>query len=183
VGFYMGATMNESDLDLLETYLDGELPMSEAEGLWRRLSAEPELSATLDDLRAQRALRLPVWEHLEPTDAATGVVARHITASVRRRRLTERSRRGLVYAASVAACLFIGIRIGWMEHGVSLQPESAPQSTSVAITDPSGTLVANPQFDTPQEASEFVNDLRNSSSAPPSRDLGDGVVPVSDERF
>ena len=35
--------MNDSDIELLHAYLDGELPVAECEGLWRRLAIEKDL--------------------------------------------------------------------------------------------------------------------------------------------
>ncbi len=43
--------VNEGDIELLNAYLDGELPVPECEGLWRRVAVEPDLAAELDRLR------------------------------------------------------------------------------------------------------------------------------------
>ncbi|MBN2116599.1 MAG: hypothetical protein JW730_08515 [Anaerolineales bacterium] len=50
--------MNQRDLELLSSYLDGQLKSSDAERarLERRLSSDPNLRAVLDDLRAARGL-------------------------------------------------------------------------------------------------------------------------------
>ena len=44
--------VNENDVELLHEYVDGELPVAECEGLWRRLAIERELMGELDRLRA-----------------------------------------------------------------------------------------------------------------------------------
>lgn len=48
--------MNQRDLELLSSYLDGQLRPSDVARLERRLSADPNLRAVLDDLRAARGL-------------------------------------------------------------------------------------------------------------------------------
>src|SRR5215212_5359816 len=48
--------MNHRDLELLSSYLDGQLKPSESARLEARLSREPDLRAVLDDLRAARGL-------------------------------------------------------------------------------------------------------------------------------
>ena len=48
--------MNTRDLDLLSSYLDGQLKPSDSARLEARLSRDPNLRAVLDDLRAARGL-------------------------------------------------------------------------------------------------------------------------------
>jgi len=48
--------MNQRDLELLSSYLDGQLKLSDSARLERRLSSDPDLRAVLDDLRAARGL-------------------------------------------------------------------------------------------------------------------------------
>lgn len=48
--------MNHRDLELLSSYLDGQLKPSESARLEARLVREPDLRAVLDDLRAARGL-------------------------------------------------------------------------------------------------------------------------------
>ena len=48
--------MNQRDLELLSSYLDGQLKPSDSARLERRLASEPDLRAVLDDLRAARGL-------------------------------------------------------------------------------------------------------------------------------
>lgn len=54
--------MNTRDLELLSSYLDGQLKPSDSARLEVRLSSDPNLRAVLDDLRAARGLlrRLPM---------------------------------------------------------------------------------------------------------------------------
>jgi len=48
--------MNQRDLELLSTYLDGELKPSESARLESRLKTDPQLASVLTDLRATRSL-------------------------------------------------------------------------------------------------------------------------------
>jgi anti-sigma factor RsiW len=48
--------MNRRDIELLSSYLDGQLKPSDSTRLESRLSADPNLRAVLDDLRAARGL-------------------------------------------------------------------------------------------------------------------------------
>jgi len=48
--------MNRRDIELLSTYLDGELKPSESTKLEARLKTDPELASALNDLRATRSL-------------------------------------------------------------------------------------------------------------------------------
>jgi anti-sigma factor RsiW len=54
--------MNRRDIELLSSYLDGQLKPSETARLETRLSSDPDLRAVLDDLRSTRGLlrRLPM---------------------------------------------------------------------------------------------------------------------------
>ena len=54
--------MNQRDLELLSSYLDGQLKPSDSARLEVRLSADPDLRAVLDDLRSARGLlrKLPL---------------------------------------------------------------------------------------------------------------------------
>jgi anti-sigma factor RsiW len=176
-------TVSELDLEILETYLDGELPMSEAEGLWRRLAAEPELSAALDELRASRAIRMSTWESAEPTDLETVVLVNRVKSAVRRRRGLEGVRRVLVFATAAAACIAIGFNIGWLAHvpGPSTVPATDQDLTTVAIHDTNGNLLGTQKFNSAPEAHEFVHYLNAQSQE--QRDPSQNVVPVSDEQF
>src|SRR5437764_10975801 len=58
----------ETDLELLESYLDGELPSAESDALRRRIASEPVLAAAIQTLRSERAVRAAFWESCEPGD-------------------------------------------------------------------------------------------------------------------
>jgi len=196
--------MDETDFELLETYLDGQLPMSDAEGLWQRLATDKEMSAALTDLRAQRALRNAIWTQMEPDDAAALAVSRRVSTAMRRQRIMDIGQRGLFYLSAAAACAFVGFRVGWMANaaplGNSVAQGPAPSGAQnvamvnsataapvqVAIHDQNGNLIGAPRFNTRQEAMDFVNALNATQVAASPlerREPGSNVVPASDEQF
>ena len=61
--------VNDNDMELLHEYVDGELPVADCEGLWRRLAVEHDLMGELDQLRADHAVRTMVWNSLEPEES------------------------------------------------------------------------------------------------------------------
>src|ERR1051325_10456028 len=48
--------MNQRDIELLSSYLDGQLKQSDSARLEARLSSDPNLRAVLNDLRGARSL-------------------------------------------------------------------------------------------------------------------------------
>jgi len=180
--------VNETDLELLETYLDGELPMIEAESLWRRLAVEPDLSAALEQLRTDRAGRAVVWVENEPDDAEAEAVIDRVSAAIHRRNWIEGIRRSLVYVTSAAACILVGFQIGWFERGPTA-PMGVPGPQAglpVAIRDVNnGNLLSEPVFNSQQEVGQFYRDVNElQQAAPPQdRESSQNVVPASDEQY
>src|SRR4051812_1334391 len=118
-------TTSETDLELLEMYLDGALERDEAETLQHRLRAEPQLSAALEDLRSQRALRQTLWQSNEP-DQAT---ADRLTWRIRGAIAAEQKQPAIApkrtwntwqfarFGSAAAACIVLGFAIGWVGRG------------------------------------------------------------------
>lgn len=191
--------LSESDLELLETYLDGELPVTEAEGLWRRLAAEPELSAELDQLRADRAVRQMVWRSMEPGEASVRRVESGVAARSRRRDVFAALRTATGILTAAAACILFGFAMGWLGH--ENYPTSIPQpavttgSMNIAdtsgrvadaghrpelrIEDESGRVRAVQDFRSLQEQQEFMQDLNRWNQR--QSQVPDNVVPVSED--
>jgi len=185
----------ESDLDLLETYLDGELPIADAEGLWRRLSSEPGLTAALGELRAQRANRSVVWQQMEPADREDASVRRHVTASVRRHNHVENIWRIGKVSSAAAAMILLGFAVGRMRavSPAATAPASNGQFVSMTNTpdnsddniyrvgyfDKNGKLIAVQPFNSLQDAKEFVNDVNQ----PTTDNNNSPIVPISDDQW
>src|ERR1700722_6397648 len=190
--------VNENDYELLSAYLDGELPVAECEGLWRRLAIERELMSELDTLRADHAVRGMAWSTLDPDDHAVARVESRIMRASRREDLLDRFHYVSRIITTVAALILFGFTVGWLGRERYIAPQitaSTAQNTpnrvasslgtdmpssgkvSVEVEDATGKMV-NLQFDTMDEANRFVHDFRASrASAPP--DGGDtATVPA-----
>jgi hypothetical protein len=176
-------SVNDSDLELLQAYLDGEMPMSECEGLWRRLAVEQELSRELDQMRAEVATRTVVWSSLEPDDAAVASLEKNVLRAARRQDLQVRANRWFRTVAAVAACLLFGFGFGWwgrdkypnlnieraistdtqpgaVQHGgFDLGPSAPTGKYVVNVRDVTGKIIASQQFNTYDEAKQFADDF------------------------
>jgi len=185
-------SVSETDLELLETYLDDELSAEEGEALRRRLSSEPALVAAMDELRHDRAVRQQAFGTMELTERQALMATDSIVRSVRQAATREVARSGRMrlfrQVAAAAACIMVGVLVGWMGHSrteLAQQPmislDSANGVTSrgtggtlvsnnsirggneggfnVQITDDAGRVLAVQHFDTLNEAREFSNDL------------------------
>jgi anti-sigma factor RsiW len=170
--------VHDNDIEILHAYLDGELPVPECEGLWRRLAVEPELTAELDRLRTEHDVRQSVWSSLEPTDQAVAMTAHRIFKAARRNELVSMFNRGMLLVSSIAAMVLVGFSLGWMEHGhnsgMAVQPSAggsgtptvasnmggglSPQSTEVSLRDSSGHVFSI-NFGSHEEAQQFADDI------------------------
>jgi len=109
-------SMTDTDLELLETWLDGELPDEQVEALRRRVSAEPELSQALDRLRADRALRTRMWQELEPSNQEMDALVSSVRRSVRREDLIVSRFRVLRNVSAIAASIAMVFMAGWFSR-------------------------------------------------------------------
>ncbi|MGD0464258.1 MAG: hypothetical protein ABSB74_17380 [Tepidisphaeraceae bacterium] len=191
--------VNENDFELINAYLDGELPVAECEGLWRRLAIERELMSELDSLRANHAVRGMVWSSLDPGDHAVARVEARVMRAARREDFLDRFHYISRIVTTVAALVLFGFTVGWLGReryivspntaSVSSNPpirvasSTGPQMPTggkvlVQVDDGAGKLV-NLQFDSLDEANRFVHDFRAARAAP---DGGDSaIVPAMDK--
>jgi anti-sigma factor RsiW len=166
--------VNENDIDLLLDYLDRELPVSDCEGLWRRLAVETDLAAELERLRADAALRGQVWSSLEPDDQTDRILQTSILRAAWRDDWMSGVRRILRVGIAAAACILFGFTVGWFGRDSRLAlPASGVQVLSnsdgtaghgagkyvVDVRDDTGRTVAAPQFDSFEEARRFADDV------------------------
>jgi anti-sigma factor RsiW len=195
--------VNENDFELLSAYLDGELPVAECEGLWRRLAIERELMSELDTLRADHAVRGMMWSTLDPGDQSVARLESRVMRASRREDLLDRWHYVSRIITTVAALILFGFTVGWLGReryivsptstasinsnqpnhvasSLGIPQAPAPGKVSVEVDDGTGKL-ANFQFDTLDEANRFVHDFRaNHPVTPP--DTGDsGNVPPMDK--
>jgi hypothetical protein len=172
-------SLSELDLELLETYLDGELAEDEATALRARLAGQPSLTAALDELRQQRELRQEVYASMEcASDGSTAdQINRALRAAMTREIVWSRRWRLIRRFSAAAACLAVGLFAGWFARGnlstnrpvtdrdttlVSNELVGQPRRPggfNVQLTDDSGRVIAVQQFDSLNDAREFSNDL------------------------
>jgi hypothetical protein len=151
--------VSDQDVELLETYLDGELTDADAATIDRRLSGEPALSARLDEMRQQRQHRRLAMSMVYRTDA--DAVDRLVMA-VRTARATEAiaTRRSSFwrYTGAAAASLLLGLMIGSL-LGRSGNVD-APLATNV---NHASGMISNVSFDGSSQGT-FVVALRDPAS-------------------
>jgi anti-sigma factor RsiW len=167
------------DLELLELHLDAALNERDAESLRARLASDPDLLASLNTLREERALRRALFTALEPDVATADTFAKRVCKLTCAPSRPTADRRGFAYAAIAAAALvaigFFGrglvdslgnrdpaagsIRTVTRDHntgGVQLQEV---QTYQVTLRDDAGRVVAVQRFDSLEKAQEFAADL------------------------
>jgi hypothetical protein len=155
--------VTETELDILETWLDGELGAIETVDLQKRLGTEPELSAALADLRRERELREAHFAAIEPTDDQTQDFLHRVEANIARRRRWMLYGRFARATGAIAACMAIGFGVGWIGRGGSGAPANHPSPSptyQVSVSDDSGRILGVQHFNSADQAREFSDDLR-----------------------
>lgn len=192
--------VNDNDVELLHAYVDGELPVAECEGLWRRLTIERDLMSELDRLRADHAVRTMVWSSLEPTDHAVARLEAGIMRAARREDLMDRVHWITRMVTTVAALVLFGFTVGWLgreryivspnlatvnsNSPIRMAAADGPQmpagaKITVLVDDGSGKPIPV-QFDSMDEATRFLHDFRAPQSPAPAG--GDSpIVPAMDK--
>lgn len=179
----------ESDLELLEAYLDDGLSDQDLARVALRLSKEPELAAELERLRGEREMRKAVWASLEPREAEVEHLLGRVDEAVRRRAWWERQARWGRWGAAAAACIVFGFTTGWFGRGPAavdpmVQRPTGPvpqvagtgggggdpgrligsrgsQMYQVQLTNDSGQVIAVQTFDSLEKARAFAADLQS----------------------
>ena len=176
--------MNETDLMLLEEYLDGELSAADARALEERSLREPALASELARLRADRQIRAKAWRAMEGDEAAVAAVAGRVVASIERRESFTFLLRGLRIGAAAAACIVLGLTVGFFAKSANPAASDFPSSSSstlrlplcrkrlprfnrrqsargydVNLKDESGKVVAVQHFTNLDQARQFVQDV------------------------
>jgi hypothetical protein len=131
-------SVSENDLELLETYLDGELNAREVDALIDRLRQEPVLAAAMEALKGQRELRLCVWQSCEADDELVGSLMDRVEHRIDSHWAWSRRLVKLRMVSGAAACLFVGVMVGWLGRG-----QNTPVGNSVATAPPPATRVQN----------------------------------------
>ncbi len=167
-------SLADSDLELLESHLDGELSVAEAEALSDRMNIEPELASTLQALRVERDARRGAFVLMEPDDAAVerfNRVASREIQRIDRESFWRNTASRLRVVAAAAACLVIGFSVGRIADSGALDRRpgqnlaganpSAPY-VEVILTDEGGQQLGVQRFTSHERAREFVTDCERS---------------------
>ena len=154
--------MSDSEMEMLEAFLDEELSNQERDEVRARLSSEPALAAELERLRGERETRQAIFESLEGGEEA--VVDRAMTQVhhfERRRQTRAQYFRRAFFAVAAAACIVIGFLIGWMGNTNSKSNSNASEPPyRVEIVDETGKTLAVQKFQDLEKAREFQSDLQ-----------------------
>jgi hypothetical protein len=200
-------SLSEQDYEQLESYVDGELSTTEEDTLRTRLDQDVALAAALAELRAERELRSAVWKSYEPDEAAIQRLIGRVDKAVDRE-VAWTYRLGAIrrYGAA-AACIVLGILIGRVgQRGAEMPRPGGPAIASnerpgIVQPSPQGqpTLVSNPirfrivnedgqpvgeqQFNSPQEANQFFEDINRWQRMQDDLRNGGGMIVPNSERF
>ncbi|HWE96984.1 MAG TPA: hypothetical protein VG269_23685 [Tepidisphaeraceae bacterium] len=173
---------SETDLEMLEAYLDDALSASEVVGLDRRLVTEPALAAAMQTMRGRRAVRLALFKSHEPDEASAEKLAELVIASAHRSAWHRKVARVSRVVGMLAACMLVGFAAGWMGrgHGPAApmaaggphpakaeghlvahvpKPGEAGGMYQVALTDENGNVIAIQKFNRVEDARQFADDL------------------------
>ena len=125
--------VNEQNLDLLEEYLDEALAPDEVDALRIRLAEDAGLAAALQELRRDRDVRSAVWAANEPSEQRARQFAARVSTTARRNDLRSRVFRTSRFAGAAAACLMLGVFVGWLGRDRS---GGDPSMAQLATTGP-----------------------------------------------
>lgn len=109
-------SVSEHDLEIIESWLDGEISQDQVEALRARISSDPHLSQTVDRLRSERALRASIWQTMEPSEKQAELLVGNIRRAVRKEDLIDGRLRALRKFASMAAMVALVFGAGWITH-------------------------------------------------------------------
>ena len=141
--------MNDQDIQLLESYLDDELTSRELESLRQRLSAEPYLSAAIDELRSQREMRQSFFAACQPDEASVQRLIQSAKRQATRETVWGERNRALRWVSGLAACLVFGFVAG---RGL--------RSNSPAPVDNSGPTRVAQNLQPPTDNTQIATDDR-----------------------
>lgn len=128
---------SEFEAELLENFLDGELDAAQSAALATRLASDPALANALQAVSVERAARQKIYESFEAdtsSEAMQASIARSLKQAATRETLTTNLRRGLRFGTGAAACLVIGLGVGWVARGPG-STHSAHSANSSQIED------------------------------------------------
>jgi hypothetical protein len=183
--------VSDSDLEMLEGYLDDALEMGEVEGVRARLLSDAEFAAALEQVRRERAGRRMYFAALEPDEAAVAKFTARVGGAIGRRRRISYGLRVGRYVTAAAACLVVGfLARGWFDHPEpSFVADGKPGNVKVekievyqvTLRDESGKVLGVQKFNSVEKAREFAADVDRWQSR--SAKLASGQFVLHQDRF
>ena len=170
--------VSEQDLELLETYLDGELPGAEVDALIDRLRMDPALASAMETAKAERQVRMGIWTSCEPSEASVQRLLSGVQRKVDNHWSWASRLSKLRMVTGAAACILIGVFMGYAGRNRNPAPNNQPVVVStntgisntagnsnsgpveIPIVDEYGKVVAVQRFATQQDAQQFLDEMR-----------------------
>jgi len=173
----MKMAVSENDLELLETYLDGELSTAQTNALIDRLRSEPALAAAMESAKAERQIRMAVWTSCEPNEATVEKLLGRVQRKIDNHWSWASRLSKLRMVSGAAACILIGVFMGYAGRTRNQPPTNGPAIVSnngvvntagttnsgpveVPIVDEYGRVVVLQRFATEQDAQQFIEEMR-----------------------
>jgi len=129
--------MLEQDLEQLEQYLDGALDSAAISQLHTRLTADSALASALAELKTQRAVRLAVWQTIDPDSASADRLVWRIKGAMLNQERTVAVKPSKTWnswrissvGSAAAACVILGFMFGRAGHN----PAPTPVTTGTPV--------------------------------------------------
>lgn len=137
-------SLNEQDLERIDSYLDGEMPSADCAAFESRLNGDASLLESLNEARAARDVRSQVFASMEPDALSMQRVMVAVRRNLTREAVWARRARTLRSLSAVAAIFVVGVFGGYMFRGGPAT--GVPQAPSpVTSADPNdGKIVFSP---------------------------------------
>ena len=158
---------------ILEEYLDGELPATDQAQIQNALTQDPAAAELVRKLQTERALRANVFSSYEPTEVETQLTARAWMAEFRQAPVGFISRQtwGKQLARLAAAIVIAAGAFAAGQYSVSWHSTAAPSSTASAsartwvVEYPQANgQTATREFTSYEEAQKFAQDVTQSNT-------------------
>src|SRR5207244_400064 len=100
-----------------------------------KIETDADLSSAVDALRGERDVRAAAWHAMEPTDATCRRLVMKVESAIDKDLVWSMRYRKLRPWTAAAACVIIGIGIGWLVRGpaVNTPPDQFPTNAAPGI--------------------------------------------------
>lgn len=175
-------SVSDHDLEMLETWLDGELTEEQADALRRRMSNDTALAQMADQLRSDRQLRAHAWQGLD-SDADVEKLVANVRRENRKHELWGSRLQTLRQVSGIAASVALMFGAGWISRSrLSTSPDS-PTAFVATNTNPAPTNVQAAMDNSRGTATGTLaiatNELRMNRSAEPGAQFVSRQTPLN----